>query len=60
MIAQAISCVNKINQVFFTYNTRELFSEQNRLRIDLRALTLVGPAKEILVLDPPAVQHLDK
>ena len=40
----------KINQVFFNFNTRELFSEQKR-----PVLTMVGPTGENLVLDPLAV-----
>ena len=41
--------------MFFIFNTKELFRELK----NLWALTLVGPTKENLVLDPLAVQHLN-
>ena len=46
---------NKMKQLSIVFNTRELFIEFK----DSWALTLVGPIRENLVLDPQAGQHLD-
>ena len=48
-------CDNKIQQVFFISTSRE----PSVNRKDLRALTLVGPTRDNLVIDPLAVLHLD-
>ena len=50
-----INCDNKINQVFFIFNTTELWLA----RKDLRASTSVGLNRENPILDPLAVLHLD-
>ena len=49
------TCNDQIKQVFFIFNTWELLSEHKLLK----ALTLVGPTRENLKLDPFAVLHLD-
>ena len=53
---QKNKCDNKINQVFFIFNTRYISVN----RKDFRASTLVGPTRDNLVLEYLSVQHLDK
>ena len=52
---QKNKCDNKINQVFFIFNTRYISVKSK----DFHASTLVGPTRENLVLESLSVQHLD-
>ena len=52
---EQMKCDNKLKQVFFISTLRE----HSVNRKDLRALTLVGPPRDNLELEPLAVLHLD-
>ena len=52
---QSLIYVDKIKQVFFIFNTRELLSEQKRLG----GLNLSGTYQGKPSIEPLAVQHLN-